>query len=74
MDKFPNLSRWPLMLGAATCIGIAVYILLRTDDPFDEIFAAIILIVIGSVLVGAFIADQREQSQRHSHRDNDKES
>ncbi len=54
-----DLDRWPLLLGAAICIGVGVWMLRQTGTQEDEQFAAFALLLVGAVLVGAFIRDQR---------------
>lgn len=54
----PDLNRWPLLLGAALCIGVGVYLLTETGTAEDGQFAAFALLLLGSMLVGAFIRDQ----------------
>lgn len=50
----PGWERWPLLAGATLCIAAAVALL---EGSAGREFAAIVLIVVGSVLLGAFIAD-----------------
>lgn len=54
----PDWSRWPLLLGAALCLGVAVRILATIDDDGAASLSALILTVAGSVLLGAFIYSQ----------------
>lgn len=51
-------GKWPLLLAAALCLGVAVRILDGISDDGAASLAAIILTVAGSVLLGAFIHSQ----------------
>lgn len=55
-----DLTRWPLLLGAALCIAIGVYLLTTTGTAEDGQFAAFALLLLGSVLAGAFIVSERK--------------
>ena len=52
-----DLTRWPLLLGAALSIAGGVWLLTTTDVAGDKQFAAFTLILIGAVLVGAFVRE-----------------
>ena len=58
-----DLSRWPFLLGAALCVTAGVILLLETGAEENEQVAALILLVLGAVLLGAFIVHPRDKDR-----------
>ena len=56
-----DLSRWPFLLGAALCVTSGVVLLVETGTQDNEQGAALILLVLGAVLLGAFIVHPRDK-------------
>lgn len=54
-----DLTRWPLLLGAALAIGLGAWLLADTGATGDRQFAAFSLLLLGSVLLGAWVRDTR---------------
>lgn len=52
----PNTwGRWPLLLGAVVCLAVAVTLFTQVQTAEGRVLAAFALVVLGSVLLGAFV-------------------
>ena len=47
--------RWPLLLGAAVCLAVAVTLFLRVDTPEGKVLAGFGTFTLAAALLGAFI-------------------
>jgi 4-amino-4-deoxy-L-arabinose transferase-like glycosyltransferase len=54
--RLPDLGKWPMLLGAVLCFLGAIALYQQTGDPDDGRTAAAVLVVVGCILIGAFIA------------------
>lgn len=66
-----TLGQWPYLLGATICFTFAVIIHLEADDPDGKQAAATTLVIIGSALIGAFLASRPEPSRPPQPRDSE---
>jgi hypothetical protein len=77
---FRPFAKWPVLLGAVFCIGVGA-VLIR-DVPNGNIVTGLMLVALGSLLLGVFIAlyvleslrvwqDQREQQDKQRSRPED---
>lgn len=62
-----GLARWPLLLGAIICYSLAIYEEMFTD--LDEIAMATTGVVVGSVMLGAWIVSYIIDGERRHHRE-----
>jgi voltage-gated potassium channel Kch len=65
-EIFTGLSRWPLLLGAVVCFSLVIYEEIVTDT--SEIAIAIAGVVVGSVLLGAWLVSYIVAGERKAHR------
>lgn len=65
-EMLTGLARWPLLLGALICYLFAIYEEMFTD--LDEIAMATTGVVVGSVLLGAWIVSYIIDGERKHHR------
>ena len=52
-DFFDGMSKWPLLLGAVICFGLAIYEETVTDNT--EVLVGIGGTIVGAVLLGAWL-------------------
>lgn len=55
----PDWSRWPLLIAAVIGIGSGVSLLQGSEQAQARLFAAYVLILLGSVSLGAFIESRK---------------
>lgn len=61
-----GMSRWPLLLGALLCYSLVIYEEMFTD--LDEVAMATTGVVVGSLLLGAWIVSYIIDGERRHHR------
>lgn len=49
-----QVGQWPLLLGAVVCLALGVWLVSRV--PNGALGAAIVLLTLGALLLGAFLA------------------
>lgn len=60
-----GLARWPLLLGALICFSLVIYEEIVTDE--SEIAIAVTGVVVGSLLLGAWIVSYVIDGERRHH-------
>jgi hypothetical protein len=68
-EIFTGLSRWPLLLGAVVCFSLAIYEEMVTDT--SEFAIAVAGVVVGSVLLGAWLVSYIVAGERKARRAGD---
>lgn len=64
MGRFlDTLGRWPLLLGAAICIGAALYL---AEAAGDTTAVVAVLLSLGSVLLGAWVHNLATRDTRRN--------
>jgi hypothetical protein len=66
---FRPFAKWPVLLGAVFCIGVGA-VLIR-DVPNGNIVTGLMLVALGSLLLGVFIALYVLESLRHWKREDE---
>ena len=62
-----GMSRWPLLLGSLLCYSLVVYEEVFTD--LDEVAMATTGVVVGSLLLGAWVVSYVIDGERRAHRE-----